>query len=78
MFESDRKAKGGRMKYTMETALRKAREGYFEFQYDAVFGENFVRMQTPNGKWITRELVIVARKGNPVRDMDAAWKGARV
>ena len=34
-----------------ETAIKKAKEGYFEFIDDAKQGDNLVRYQTPSGKW---------------------------
>jgi hypothetical protein len=35
----------------MQTAIRKSKEGYFEFIEDVRTGTNVVRYQTPSGKW---------------------------
>jgi len=35
----------------MKTALRKARDGEFEFIDDAKLGDQLVKYQTPSGKW---------------------------
>jgi uncharacterized protein with FMN-binding domain len=36
---------------SMKTAMKKARDGVFEFIYDAKIGTNLVRYQTSSGKW---------------------------
>lgn len=42
----------------METALRKARAGEFEFVQDARYGMNEVKYQTPSGEWRTKRVDI--------------------
>lgn len=42
---------------TMKTAVKKAREGYFEFIQDAQFGVNTI-MQKVNGAWKEKTLFI--------------------
>lgn len=49
-------------KYTMETAIKKAQEGEFEFHFDARYGFNNVRYQTPSGKWKEKIIEIVERR----------------
>jgi len=46
---------------TIKTAIKKAKEGYFEFIDDAKQGDNLVRYQTPSGKWKTKIIHIEGR-----------------
>jgi hypothetical protein len=39
------------IKMRLCTAIRKAKEGCFEFVYDVHPGDNLIRYQTPSGKW---------------------------
>jgi len=41
-----------------KTAMRKARNGVFEFIYDARVGHNTVRYQTPSGKWKEKSIYL--------------------
>lgn len=43
---------------TLATAIKKAKEGQFEFLHDAKIGTNEVRYQTPSGKWKTKFILI--------------------
>lgn len=45
------------MKYT--TAVKKARQGEFQFIKDIKYGINEVKYQTPTGKWKSKEIEIV-------------------
>jgi hypothetical protein len=47
---------GNKMK--MQTAIRKAKEGYFEFIEDVKTGTNVVRFQTPSGKWKEKQIEV--------------------
>ena len=42
----------------LETALRKAKEGEFEFLYDAKEGTNEVSYQPNSGEWKTKTITI--------------------
>ena len=44
--------------YTMTDALRKARDGAFEFSDDARYGANEIRYYTPTGKFKTKLIYI--------------------
>lgn len=41
-----------------ETAIKKAKEGYFQFQFDAKVGINFISYQTPTGKWKEKQIYL--------------------
>jgi len=43
---------------TKLTAIKKAREGYFEFISDIKLGNNIVSYQTPSGQWKTKIIYI--------------------
>lgn len=45
-------------KFRMATALKRAKEGRFEFVNDAREGINEVRYQSPSGKWKTKQIEI--------------------
>lgn len=43
---------------TKLTAIKKAKEGCFEFIDDIKMGNNIVRYKTPSGKWKTKIIYI--------------------
>ena len=49
-------------KMTTATAVRKAKDGEFEFVTDAKVGTNYVRYQTPSGKWKEKYIEIAGGK----------------
>jgi len=46
-------------KLKMSTALRMAKEGYFEFVTDAKIGINIVRYRTSSGSWKEKQIEII-------------------
>jgi len=50
---------------TLSTAIKKARDGEFEFMYDIKKGNNEVRYQTPSGKW-KEKIIEITNKGKPI------------
>lgn len=57
----------------METALKKAKDGEFEFIYDAKNGSNQVRYRTSLGKWKEKTIEITGDNFIPYFSKSKGW-----